>query len=363
MAKKSTEMKAAVYKPNSPQTSFLGLEDLPAPQLKADHEGISEGAIVKVLGCGVCGSDLLKLDRKLVKEGAVLGHEMVGEIFEISEENSKKYNLKKRDRILSSHHVPCGWCSYCLNGKESLCKQFKSTNFEPGAFCEYLKLSNEHLEKTVLKIPDALSDLEASFTEPVACSLKAIKKSGIANYQGPTKVGIIGLGSIGQILGQLVKLYWNGNPENELIGADLLENKLKLASENGFDKVGIQIDANEGESKFDFIFLASGASPTVDIALENIKDGGTIVVFASVPDDEVSFSNNQIYFRELNIISSYSPNLEDLKESLDLIADSKIQVQNLVSHKAGSLEELGETIIKAKEESGTKVYLELSSRD
>ena len=116
-------MKAAIYNPDAKETSSLEIVEMDAPVLNND------GAIIKVKGCGVCGSDLLKLDRSLVKAGTVLGHEVVGEIFEISEENSKKYNLKKGDRIISSHHVPCNACTYCLNGRESLCRQFKSTNF------------------------------------------------------------------------------------------------------------------------------------------------------------------------------------------------------------------------------------------
>ena len=324
----------------------------------------NDGAIIKVKGCGVCGSDLLKLDRSLVKAGTVLGHEVVGEIYEISEENSKKYNLKKGDRIISSHHVPCNACTYCLNGRESLCRQFKSTNFEPGAFAEYIKLSEKHLEKTVLKVPESLTDIEASFTEPVACCLKAIKKSGLANHKGNCKVIIIGLGSIGQILGQLVNLYLPEGYTHRLIGCDLLDDKLELAESNGFNEtkktLGKKVKQGTVSELADFIFLASGANATIDIALKNVRDGGSIVVFSSVPDKEVAFTNNDIYYRELSILSSYSPNLEDLKESLELIKDNKVKVDNLISH-ITDLDDLGSTIKKSREENGTKVFLNLSN--
>lgn len=162
-------MKALIYQPNSPQTSFLELSEVEKPLLKDNN------AIVKVTGVGVCGSDLLKLNRALVKPGTILGHEMVGIIDEISEIMSQKYDFKVGDRILSSHHVPCLECDYCLRDKESLCTKFKSTNFNPGAFCEYLELSEDHLKHTVHKIPDGMTDEVASFTEPVACCLKAVR--------------------------------------------------------------------------------------------------------------------------------------------------------------------------------------------
>lgn len=342
-------MKVASYNPDAKDSNFLSLAEINKPSLNA-----GDGAIIRVRGCGVCGSDLLKLDRKLVKAGTILGHEMVGEILEIPDALSQKYNLKTGDRIISSHHVPCGNCNYCFNGQESLCKQFKATNFEPGAFCEYLKLSEDHLAKTVLTIPDNLSDQEASFTEPVACCIKAVKRSQIAKYQGNQKTIVIGLGSIGQIIGQTIKSYQNPKFDNQLIGCDLLDSKLELAQANGFDQVSKTLD-NE---KADFIFLASGANATIDLALKNIKDGGTIVVFSSVPDTNIAFKNNDIYFRELTIISSYSPNLEDLREAMDLLAKGQIKAKELITHTA-SLETLGKTIVQCQEEQGTKVYLNL----
>ena len=79
-----------------------------------------------------------------------------------------------------------------------------------------------------------------------------------------------------------------------------------------------------------------------------------------MPDKEVAFTNNDIYYRELSILSSYSPNLEDLKESLELIKDNKVKVDNLISH-ITDLDDLGSTIKKSREENGTKVFLNLSN--
>ncbi|NBV98903.1 MAG: hypothetical protein EBR67_05260 [Proteobacteria bacterium] len=350
----NSPMKALVYSPEAVTKACLDLVDYETPQ---DTE---YSCLIKVLGCGVCGSDLLKLERALVKPNTVLGHEMVGEIFEINEALSKKYNLKKGDRIVSSHHVPCGKCNYCLNDKESLCLQFKSTNFNPGAFCEYLELSEDHLKHTVIKLNKETSNLSASFTEPVACCIKAIKKSGLLLHKGSANVLVLGLGSIGLIIGRLID-YYREKLEINLYGSDPIDSKRRLAAESGFDKVFNDIALINNAEKPDYIFLSAGANICIDLAISYIRDGGTIIVFSSVPDSAKAFTNNEIYYKELSIISSYSPNLNDLKESYQLISENKIQVSDLISHTA-NLSNLGETIMKARKDHGIKVYLDLGDR-
>ncbi len=334
-------MQAAVYDPNA--KGLLYLSQVTKPELKNNN------AIVQVTGCGVCGSDLLKLDRALVKQGTVLGHEMVGVIHEISSEMSQRYNLRVGDRIVSSHHVPCGACNYCLNKQESLCKTFKSSNFNPGAFCEYTELSEEHLAHTGLKIPAGMTDEVASFTEPVACCIKAIKRSKLNEHQGKARVLVIGLGSIGLILGQLASLSGA-----EVTGMDMLEARLELARELGFNQATKQSITQH----YNYIFLAAGSAASINTAIEAAADGATIVVFSRTKQ-EAKFDNNDIYYRELTITSSYSPNLEDLRESLQLLEQNRIQVSQLITHRS-SLEKLGSTIEQAKQEQGIKVFLALT---
>ena len=360
-------MKAATYNPELKKTSCLELTKTARPSLSKNN------AIVKIKVVGVCGSDLLKLDRSLVKPGIILGHEMVGEIEEISEEMSSQYGFQVGDRIVSSHHVPCLECDYCLRGKESLCTQFKTTNFNPGAFCEYLELSEGHLKHTVQKVPDHLTDLEASFTEPVACCIKAIQPSlrkpviaSTAKQSPKLSHLVIGLGSIGLIMGQLIKHYY---PEDTVTGLDLDEKRLKLAEELDFDSViasaasqssGLDHDvanAPRDDTQYDHIYLCAGANATVDLAVKHARNGATITVFSSTPA-EINFPNNEIYYKELTVRGSYSPNLNNLKDALALLSTGKIEVNKLISHKA-SLDNLGKTIEKAKLEKGIKVLLEL----
>ena len=85
------------------------------------------GAVVKVLGCGLCGSDIVKFREKISPDGTVLGHEIVAQIVEINSDT----DFKKGDKIVTSHHIPCGECIFCKSGNVSMCAHFKKTNILP----------------------------------------------------------------------------------------------------------------------------------------------------------------------------------------------------------------------------------------
>ena len=75
----------------------------------------SKGAIIKVLGCGLCGSDIIKIKHatKENESNIKLGHEVVGEIVEVDTNTS----YKKGDIVALGHHYPCFNCDYCRREK------------------------------------------------------------------------------------------------------------------------------------------------------------------------------------------------------------------------------------------------------
>lgn len=273
-----------------------------------------QGAIVKITGCGLCGSDIVKFREHLVPDGTVLGHEIVGEIFEIN----SKTDFKVGDMIVSSHHIPCFDCKYCKNENYSMCEHFKKTNIIPGGFSEYIYLSEEHLENVAVKIPENLTEVESSFYEPLGCCVRAIKRGG--KYLDK-KVLVIGLGSIGILMGQALKAYGA-----EVFGCDIIQERIDLALDLGFDDTFNSMDMPILEA--DVIFMTSGADITIDLALKQVRDGGKIVVFASTPKN-FGYANNEIYYRELTVMGSYSPAPVDLKESMRLLKNKDVKVDKL----------------------------------
>lgn len=286
------------------------IEEAPKPNLK----DFKSGAVIKTLGCGLCGSDIIKLKESESRQGLVLGHEIVGEIIEIN----SKTNFKTGDKIVSSHHIPCFKCVYCKNENYSMCEHFKKTNILPGGFSEYIYLSEEHLQNVAVKLPKNLDEIEASFYEPLGCCIRAIKRGG-SKYKGK-KVLVVGLGSIGLLMGQALKAYGS-----EVFGCDIIQERIDFAKKF---KIKALHSSKTEKLDADIIFLTAGADATIDLAIKSIRAGGTIVVFASTPKNS-GFPNNEIYYRELNILGSYSPAPNDLKEALKLLKNGDVKVKNI----------------------------------
>lgn len=278
----------------------------------------TKGAIIKVIGCGLCGSDLVKIKHstKDNEDKIILGHEVVGRIEEINSD----CELKIGDIIALGHHYPClnrKECRFCRNESYSMCSVFKKSNIFPAGFSEYIKVDENHLKNTVFKMNQDLSEDEMAFLEPLSCCIRAIRRSGYEFNEDNSKSNslVIGLGSIGLLMLKGLKAF-NVNA----FGFDISENRMKIANENGFIFE---------EKKYDKIFLTAGNSKAIDTALKYIVDGGKIIVFSSVENDFSGFSNNEIYYRELSVISSYSPSPADLKLSAELLNNKKVLVKNL----------------------------------
>jgi L-iditol 2-dehydrogenase len=338
-------MKAAVLK----EKNIFEIEQIPVPVLDG------KGAIINIIGCGLCGSDVVKMKTGAAKEGSVLGHEIVGIITQIQTET----DFKVGDKVVLGHHVPCFQCEYCRGGSYSMCKTFKKTNIKPGGFCEYLKVSEAHLKNTVCKVTEGMDDITASFTEPLSCCIRAVKRG---NVQEGDTVLIIGLGSIGLLMGQAAKAYGA-----RVIGCDILQERLNTAKKHGFEET-ILYQSNETTSGLlkkkigafsgvDKVILTAGNDSSLDFALKSVRDGGTIVVFASIKSYDKGFNNNDIYYRELSVIASYSPSPSDIKESFNLLKSGKINVENL--SEVYKLENLNQAISDFTSNKILKAYIEI----
>ena len=282
------------------------------------------GAIVKVLGCGLCGSDIVKFRHGLAEDGTVLGHEIVATIEGIDSDT----NFKLGDKIVCSHHIPCFECHYCKGGSYSMCQHFKKTNIVPGGFSEYVYLSEEHLKNVAYKVPSDMTDEEISFYEPLGCCVRAVERAALNKGDS---VLVIGLGSIGLLMGQALKAYGM-----QVYGCDLMQDRIDLANKRGIiafnsldsDKSHELIYKYTENIGVDAVFMTSGADAAIPLALKTIRNGGKIIVFSSTPKD-FGYANNEIYYKELTVMGSYSPRPQDLKKSFELLTNRQVDVKNL----------------------------------
>lgn len=299
-----------------------------------------KGSVVEVLGCGLCGSDIVKYDHKAVPRGTVLGHEIVARILEINSDTA--FNVG--DVIVTTHHIPCGKCDYCKNGNVSMCRHFKETNIFPGGFSEKVFLSEEHLQNVAYLKPENLSVIEASFYEPLSCCVRAVRR---AELRAGSEVLVLGLGSIGILMAQALKAAGM-----KVLGCDILTQRVEVLKSFGVDAV---VSLPQGYRP-NAVFLTAGADKTVEIAIKTVRDGGKIVVFASTPNS-FPFPNNEIYYRELTVMGSYSPDLCDMRESLNLLQTGRVKVDGLST--VYPLEELDQAIRDTKSAKIMKAFIKV----
>lgn len=322
--------------------------DMDMPELK------EKGAIVRVKGCGLCGSDIVKLKHNSVPDGTVLGHEIVGKIVQIHSDT----DFMVGDEIVMGHHVPCFDCTYCYGENYSMCRKFKHTNIVPGGFAEYIYVSEDHLMNTVFNVTASITDEEISFTEPLACCIRCVKRTKV---DFNSNVLVVGLGTIGLLMGQAARELGF-----KAYGVDLLDERVELAKKFGFEdafKLGelretvSDMKLTVNPSGFDAVIMTSGADKALDLAFASVRDGGTINVFSSVKSDETAYPNNQIYYRELTVTSSYSSSPVDLEDAFEFLQNNRVKVEGLSTRYP--LEKLNEAVADTLSNKIMKAYIEI----
>ena len=306
--------------------------------------------LLRVSGCGLCGSDILKINAA-APEPAVLGHEVVGQVVEIG---LGVRRFAPGDRLVVAHHVPCFHCHYCRRGSPSMCRHFKRVNLDPGGFAELVRVPAPNAEHAAFRLPAGMSEETASFTEPLACCLRAVKRSRVA--AGDTAL-VVGLGSIGCLLAQLLALAGA-----RVLASDLLESRRALGG-----RMGAQVfdgdaaldaalrDATDGRGA-DLVIVTAGGAAVLPAAAARVRDGGTLHYFAGGAGDSLPLSLGALYHRELTLTATYSSSPADLEEAFALLAGDRIRVDGLISHRL-PLGRLGEGVELMRRHEAVKVYV------
>jgi len=265
--------------------------------------------LVKVHGCGLCGSDILKIVQQ-APPPVILGHELTGTIVK---RGRAVTNSDVGQRVVVAHHVPCGHCHYCRHGNSSTCASFKASNI------------------------------------------------------------IFGLGSIGLLMLQAFKALGTGQSipcgrSIRVYGIDLLPERLELARKLGADDAflapedeqglrSLLAPYTEGRGADAVIITVAGERPFLQ-AIAGVCKGGTIHIFAA-HSAIVPVNLEHIYQQELGITSTYSSSPEELRIALDLLNSRAVRVDGLISHHL-PLEQFAEAVTLMRQRAALKVYFQIA---
>ena len=307
--------------------------------------------LVRVSGCGLCGSDILKVTSPVTKAPAVFGHEVVGLVVEVG---ARVTGFTRGRRVVVAHHVPCFSCHYCRRGSPSMCRQFKRSNLDPGGFAELCRVPAANVEHSTFALPDTMTDETASFTEPLACCLRAVKRSGAA--PGDTAI-VVGLGSIGWLLARAFALSGA-----RIFGADLMPARRALGRTAGaevFDD-DAELDAavrqaTDGRGA-DVVMLTAGGAALLPWAAARVRDGGQLHYFAGGAGESLPLPLPDLYHRELTLTATYSSSPAELRAAFGLLTDGAVRVDGLISHRL-PLADLAKGVELMRRQEAVKVYI------
>lgn len=314
---------AKLYKFND-----IKIEDIPIPIIN------SRQALVKVKVCGICSGDVMPwyIEKKAP---VVLGHEISGEIIKIGEDIKKEIPLKEGDRVSIHHHAPCMMCFYCKRGDYVQCETWRESKIYPGGISEYIVLPEIILKNDTLKIPNHITSEEGAMVEPVACVVKSLKR---ANIKPGDTLLIVGLGIMGILHIMLAREFG----AKTVIGVDMVDFRIKKALDAGADFVFNINTENVYENIKEItngimaqsVIVGPGDVEVIKYYLQTVSRGGTLLIFTPTPpNQQLSLSINDIYFKDITLTTSYSCGPDDTRKALDLISNRKIDFNLLITHK------------------------------
>lgn len=309
----------------------IRLEEMPTPRIRPGE------LLVKIHSSGICGSDVLGWYRK-DKAPMVLGHEIGGEIVEVGEGIEE---FKVGDRVTATHHVPCFRCHFCLSGHETACDTLLSgTHFDPGGFCEYVRLPKINVDRGTWKIPEDVSYDEATFVEPLACVLRGQRRVGME----PAK-SVLVLGS--GISGILHIVLAKSLGASRIIASDVTEYRLVAARRFGADHT-LRADQDipaffrklNGGIGADIVIVCTGAIKAIEQAMQSVESGGIILFFApTIQGATIPLSINNLFWRrDVTLTTTYAGTPADCVNALKLIRAKRIQVNDMITHHFGLAE-------------------------
>jgi L-iditol 2-dehydrogenase len=372
-------MRAVVYR----GMNNLRLETVPVPPIGA-HE-----LLVRVAACGVCPTDIKKIQYGTVPPPRIFGHETAGTIVRVG---ARAHGFKIGDRVALHHHVPCLDCHFCRHHAFAQCETYKRTGitagFEPagGGYAEYVRVMPFVLPG-VVKIPARNSFAEGALLEPVNTVLKAVRR---LNLLPGDNVLVAGQGPIGLMFTRLLQLAGA-----QVIATDLMAPRLRLAKKFGAKwtmlaqtgsaeppcraevkrKRTLRLDARQrvpalplsapgrgeggrrpGEVFSTFIHrvtcgrgldaavMAVPSNDVVQQALQLVRGGGQLMIFAhtkrATPTLNAQLSTlnfpldlASVCVDEKDLLGSYSSDFTLQREVARLVFSRQLDVRDLISHR------------------------------
>lgn len=302
----------------------LRLEDIEEPTPQAGE------VVIEVAAATTCGTDLKVWRRgghaKMLKPPTRFGHEAAGKIVAIGDGVT---GWRIGDRVVANNSAPCMNCFFCQHKEYSLCPDLTWNN---GTFSQYLSIPAPIVQHNLLAIPDDLDAELAAMTEPLACVLHGIARSG---FTPDSRVVVIGDGAIGlmfvAVMASKCQSVWlfGGNDDRLAVGE-------RLGAERTWNyhqrDLPITVrDLTQGWGA-DIVIEATGVPSVWETAIACGRPGATINLFGGCPKDTtINVNTDRLHYSELTLKGVFHNTPEHVRAALAMLSRGQIPFELLIS--------------------------------
>ncbi len=317
-------------------------KDIPKPVINQNE------VLVKVMACGICGSDLKYLkgenpwalhtlgEHRDNPPNMVLGHEFAGIVCEVGHE---KYARLLNKRVAVEPYNTCGACEFCRTGRYNLCKDtihighgagWGEMEYYPGGMAQYCKSWATH----VYELPDNISFVDAVVLDPLAVAVHAVS---VSNFKPGMRALVMGAGPVGLCISSVLKAHGC----DCVFITDIVENLLKFADRHGAGIVLNSLSCNivkevmssTGGLGVNRIFDTVGKKETLNDGMRCLCESGVFVSLVA-GKNPVNFSLSMLS-GERSVTVSANNLYDDFLEAIRLMNTGKIDFGKMVTHTYG----------------------------
>lgn len=295
---------------------------------RGDVEVTGRKVRLRVVACGVCGTDLHFL--RELDDFTPMGHEISAVVEEVGPEVTR---VKPGDRVICEDVSPCGGCPACKSGQSRLCRSGYNLEGQPG-MSDYLVV-----HENLLNPFEGIDPVTASMVEPLAVAIRGVRK---LNLRPLGALAVFGMGAIGLLSAAYARAMGAGRIAMVARSRGSLRNQAAEAAALalGADEVYYSGDGEGYTAEmlragaFDAAIVAAPPSLCAD-AMGVVGYGGSVlaqgVTFGGNPMATLNVS--EMVFEKKQLLTSLAEPAENFPLSIELIRTGRVDAGRIITHR------------------------------